>query len=127
MRGAMKPESHTPRDDSNSIGSLAIELGYITQEELTAAVRVQQQRLPLGRILVEMGKLTEKQLEDLVFELGIRRGEIKDKDLIRQYRRTKIRDKMTQIKDGFKAMQEETRRLTDSVFSTTQEVRFKMK
>lgn len=127
MRSGMKATVYVPESDPSSIGNLAVELGYITMDELRTAVKMQQQRLPLGRILMEMGKLTEEQLEDLLFEQRVRRGEIKDKDLIRQHQRSKMRHKMTQIKDGFREMRAETKRLTDSLFNTAQAVKTRMR
>lgn len=127
MRIGAKAVSYVPEADPSSIGNLAIELGYITMDELRAAVKVQQQRLPLGRILVEMGKLTEEQLEDLLFEQQVRRGEIRDRTAITQYQRKKMRRKMTQIKDGFKEMRVDTKRLTDSLFGATQAMKAGMK
>jgi hypothetical protein len=118
MQCSVKTVPPAPESDPSSIGNLAIELGYITTDELRAAVNVQQQRLPLGRILVEMGKLTEEQLDDLLFEQKVRRGEIKDKEAIMQYQRLKMRRKMVQLKDGFKEMGASTKRLTDSLFGT---------
>lgn len=116
-----------PETDPSSIGNLAIELGYITLDELRVAVRVQQQRLPLGRILVDMGKLTEEQLDDLLFEQQVRRGEIKDKTVITQRQRAKMRRKMTQIKDGFKEMGAETKRFTDTLFGVAHSMKVRAK
>lgn len=127
MRGGLKAVTRVPEADPSSIGNLAIELGYITEDELRQAVQVQQQRLPLGRILVEMGKLTEAQLSDLLFEQRVRRGEIRDKAVIVQHRREKMRRTMAQLKAGFKEVGDETKRLTDSLFGPTQAMKFRAK
>lgn len=104
-----------PESDPSSLGNLAVELGYITQDELKAAVSVQQARLPLGQILVDMGKLTTSQLEELLFEQKVRRGEIRDKAVLAQYERSRLHKKMGAIKDGFKEMRETTRSFSASL------------
>lgn len=123
----MKAESYAPETDPSSIGNLAVELGYITQEELKAAIQAQQQRLPLGKILVDMGKLTEEQLDDLLFEQRVRRGEVKDKVLITQHQRSKLRRKMVQLKNGFREMSSETKQLTNSLFDMAQTMKARVK
>jgi hypothetical protein len=116
-----------PKEDPSSIGNIALELGYITQEELNAAVGVQQQRLPLGRILVDMGKLTETQLEELLFEQRVRRGEINDKGVMAQHERAKLHQKMGEVQAGFRELRDDAKRLSGSLFETSQMVRARAK
>jgi len=119
MSSALKAQvALIPEEDPNSIGNLAIELGYITLAELREAVQIQQQRLPLGKILIGMGKLTEDQLKDLLLEQAVRRGEITDREAIRRHQRSKMRHKMSQIKTGFRELRDESQRFTQAVFSS---------
>jgi hypothetical protein len=62
-----------PFTDPTSFGNIALEKGYIQREDLLAAVDQQSRRAPLGEILVEMGKLTPLQLEDVLIEQARRR------------------------------------------------------
>jgi len=122
-----KRAESSPREDPSSIGNLAIELGYITRDELDAAVKVQQQRLPLGQILVDMGKLTTVQLEDLLLEQRVRRGEIQDRDVLMAHERSRLRRKMGEIKAGFREMGAETKRFSTSLFDVTHAMRARVK
>lgn len=122
-----RAETHMPEADPTSIGNLAVELGYITTDELMAAIHTQQQRLPLGRLLVDMGKLTEEELSDLLFEQKVRRGEIKNKDVITQRQRSKVRRQMGQIKTGFREMSSQTRQLANSFSDAAQAMKVRLK
>lgn len=115
-----KPEPKkpvSPDSDPNSIGNLAVERGFITKTDLSGAVAVQQRRLPLGEILVEMGKLTKIQLEELLFEQRVRRGEIKDKQAIYRYERRRLEYRLSQVRDGFKEASTDLKNLTDHILN----------
>jgi hypothetical protein len=107
-----------PEDDPTSIGNLAIERGYITSQDLLEAVMVQQKRLPLGEILVEMGKLTKDQLRDLIFEQQVRRGEITDKNQIIEFERQKMHRQLGKVREGFQEVRRELKKLSASVLYT---------
>jgi hypothetical protein len=62
-----------PFTDPTSFGNIALERGYITREDLVAAVDQQSRRAPLGEILLDMGKLTALQIEDVLMEQARRR------------------------------------------------------
>jgi hypothetical protein len=115
MLGRHKNGGEDPMADPSSLGNLAVEMGYITHEELKSAVGVQQERLPLGQILMDMGKLTPPQLEELLFEQKVRRGEIRDKAILAQYERSRLRKKVGAIKEGFKEMRETTKSFSTSL------------
>lgn len=55
-----------PFSDPLSIGNLAISQGYATQEQIADAIREQQERLPLGEVLVSRNIITSDQLEELL-------------------------------------------------------------
>lgn len=55
-----------PFVDPFSIGNLAISQGYATAEQIAEAVREQQERLPLGEILISRKILTTDQLDSLL-------------------------------------------------------------
>ena len=71
-----KRKSMTPYTDPTSIGNLAIEKGYATKEQVDLAVKKQEERQPLGMILVEQGILTEVQLAELLIDQESRRGRL---------------------------------------------------
>jgi len=91
-----------PRNDPTSIGNLAVARGYATKEQVAAAVQKQEERTPLGEILVEQGVITHQQLEDLLIEQEITRQHLTDYDasrLIRDRRREKMREVSTSLRD----------------------------
>lgn len=55
-----------PFVDPLSIGNLAISQGYATAEQISDALREQQERLPLGEILVSNDVITSDQLDELL-------------------------------------------------------------
>lgn len=71
-------------EDKTSIGSILLELKYVTPEDLEAAIKVQKSRAPLGRILVDdMKVITEDQLEEALLEQKIRRKKASLKEMSR--------------------------------------------
>ena len=88
-------------EDPTSLGNLALEKGYVTPEKLQEALKVQEQRLMLGEILLELGFLTREQLDELVMEQKIRRGEIKDKKVIIDFEKKKMKSRLNGIKESF--------------------------
>jgi hypothetical protein len=117
--------SNGPSADPNSIGNMAVEKGYITSGDLEAAVSIQQERLPLGRILVDMGKLTDDDLNDLLFEQKVRRGEIEDVEIITQHERLKMHRKIREVRSGFKEIKEDAKRAATAFFDTAHAGRMK--
>lgn len=77
-----------PGEDPNSIGNLAVELGYMTKD----------------------------QLEDVLFEQRVRRGEITDKDKMIEHQRARQRRKVRQIRDGFRELREDSKRFSEALF-----------
>jgi hypothetical protein len=55
-----------PLTDPLSIGNLAISRGYATAEQIAEALCEQQERLPLGEILVSNDVITVDQLDELL-------------------------------------------------------------
>ena len=104
-----------PEEDPNSIGNLAVEKGFITQEDLTRAVTIQKERLPLGEILIDMGKLSRDQLEELLFEQDVRKGNVKDRKKILQFEKKKRHLRIQKMKDGFADVRQDIQKLGDSV------------
>jgi phage-related protein len=98
---------------------MAVEKGYITSSDLDAAVRIQQERLPLGRILVDMGKITDDELSDLLFEQKVRRGEIRDVEVITQHERLKMHRKIREVRSGLKEIKEDAKRAAATFFTAT--------
>ena len=84
-----------PHRDPTSIGNLAIAKGYATRAQVACAIQRQEERLPLGAILVEQGVLTEVQLDELLIEQEIRRKKLKPREasnLWKEHRRKKMRE-----------------------------------
>jgi len=84
-----------PYRDPTSIGNLAIAKGYATPAQVATAIQRQEERLPLGAILVEQGVLTELQLDELLIEQEIeRRGlrPLEASNLWKEHRRGRMRE-----------------------------------
>ena len=84
-----------PYLDPTSIGNLAIQKGYATLEQVSAAIKKQEERQPLGVILMEQGVITESQLDELLIEQEIKRRKLKPREaskLWTEYRRSKMRE-----------------------------------
>ena len=92
-----------PYNDPTSIGNLAIVKGYATPEQVKAAVKKQEQRMPLGEILVEDKVLSREQLEELLLEQKLMRAES-------EHQATKmiLRHQRKRIKEVGSALQELT-------------------
>lgn len=91
-----------PRNDPTSIGNLAVSKGYATLEQVAAAAKKQEERTPLGEILVEQGVLTHQQLEELLLDQEIKRRGLSDYEagqLIQKRRREKMREVTTSLHD----------------------------
>jgi hypothetical protein len=80
-----------PRKDASSIGCLAISKGYATQEQVEAAVKKQEERQPLGEILMEQGVLTRFQLDELLIEQEIARQKLSPKKAAQVWREYKYK------------------------------------
>jgi hypothetical protein len=63
-----------PFTDPDSFGNIAIEKNYLTKEQLQNAVQRQQERLPLGEVLVQMGLLDDLQKDEILIEQRRRRS-----------------------------------------------------
>jgi len=91
-----------PRQDPTSIGNLAVSKGYSTLSQVVEALDKQEERLPLGELLVEAGALTHAQLEELLLEQEIIRKRLSPKKaakLTQQRRREKMREVSAGLKD----------------------------
>ena len=79
-----------PVRDPLSFGNLAMELQFITPDELNEALLKQEQRLPIGEILVQLGKISEYQRDEILLEQRLRRtsdgSEVASIELRRQSR-----------------------------------------
>ena len=68
--------AQSAESDPTSLGRILIARGYVTPEIVQSAVRKQLVATPpLGEILIEMGAITEDQLEDALYEQRKARGE----------------------------------------------------
>ena len=91
-----------PFRDPTSIGNLAIAWGYATAEQVAGALKKQEERLPLGKILVEQGVLTEVQLSELLIEQTVKRKKLKPQqvaNLWKEHRRKKMREVTEGLRD----------------------------
>ena len=61
-------------EDSTSLGKIAIELGWVKQEDLELAVKYQENQLPIGQLLIDIGKITPEQRDALLLEQSRRRA-----------------------------------------------------
>lgn len=104
-----------PSENPDSIGNLAIEKGYITTDDLAEALRVQRERMKLGQILVDLGKLSEEQLDCLLLEQRLRKGEKVSHDDLRRHERKKLHRRIGGVTGAFKGMGEDARSLASSV------------
>jgi hypothetical protein len=57
-----------PTIDPSSFGNIALEWGWLTMDDLQSALLLQEQRRPIGAILVELGKLDDMQVEEILAE-----------------------------------------------------------
>ena len=58
-------------DSPKLFGEIAVDLGYLTEQELHDLLKLQSQKRPyIGEILVDMKKITEEQLNPLLIEFG---------------------------------------------------------
>lgn len=75
------------REDETSLGNVLLDLGYIAEEALEIAIKIQRSQTMLGRILVNMGPkeggITEEQLEEALLEQKIRRKKAHVQDVIK--------------------------------------------
>lgn len=92
-----------PYTDPLSIGNLAIQRGYATKEQVLAAVKEQETRLPLGEILIEHGVLTILQLEELLMEQDIRRQGMNEYEIFK-YIKKKRHERMKDVISGLRVL-----------------------
>lgn len=75
------------QEDETSLGNILLGLGYISEEALEVAIKIQKSQTMLGRILVKMGPkkggITEEQLEEALLEQKVRRKKARVQDVIR--------------------------------------------
>jgi hypothetical protein len=98
-----KVNGRDPYQDPTSIGNLAIQKGYATQEQVTAAIQRQEERLPLGKILVEQGVLTEVQLDELLIEQEVKRRHLNARQASKLWSELR-RSKMREVTQSFRAV-----------------------
>lgn len=74
--------------DPDNFGNVAIDLGYVTAEDVQAAIKKQKEELPLGEILILMEKMDEFQRDQVLVEQSRRRAssnaELAEAELHRQ-------------------------------------------
>ena len=97
----MRKTDADPFHDPLSIGNLAISKGYATPDDVRSALKKQEQRLPLGEILVEDGILTRLQLEELLHEQRLMRAKNKNHatKMVLEHQRHRIQDMTDAFKD----------------------------
>jgi hypothetical protein len=80
----------TPEDDKTSIGNAAIELGYVTADDLKNALHAQRDPKsayhahPLGEVFVHLGVLRPYQLERLLIHQKVGRRQITKAEAAKQ-------------------------------------------
>lgn len=111
--------------DPYSLGNLALERGYITEDDLEAALKVQRERLQLGQLLVEMKKITQDQLDELLLEQKILRGEIKDQNVLIQFERRKKKSRLVAMREKFAEARADAESVTASITTTLLEMKVK--
>lgn len=111
------------KHDPYSLGNLALKRGYITEEDLEAALSIQRERLQLGQLLVELKKLTPEQLEELLLEQKILRGEIKDQSVLIQFERRKKKSRLVAMKEKFAEARADSESVTASIAATLLEMK----
>lgn len=84
-------KSTDPEVDRSSLGNLAVELGYCSEDELRRALRIQNERLPLGEILVEIGAIPRDYLDDLLIDQKVQRGEVPRVEVVKHERSKKLK------------------------------------
>lgn len=100
-----------PEEDPNSIGNLAVELRFITEETLKKAIRTQKERMRLGEILLDMKVITSDQLAELLFEQRLRRGEA-SREEIRKFERIRQQRGLRSLTTHFQEAAESVRGFT---------------
>jgi hypothetical protein len=96
MNWLKKAKIDDPFEDPASFGNIAIELRYIKKEDLLEALKKQEARLPLGEILVGMGRLTAWQRDQILLEQEARRASTSDeKNFVELRRQRKIVQQMS--------------------------------
>lgn len=79
-------------EDETSIGNILIELGHVTQGQLSEAVEVQRSRVPeLGGVLIELGFINPEQLDEALLRQRILRGKASKKEITEYERRKRKR------------------------------------
>lgn len=97
-----KDPRKTDREDPNSIGSILKEWGYVTEDELEKAVKVQKSERTFSQILIEVtdGRLTDEQVGEAFMEQKIRKGKATRRE-ISVFNSKKKRRLVQQIQEGF--------------------------
>lgn len=80
-----------PETDHSSLGNLAVELGYCSEDELRRALRIQNERLPLGEILIEIGAISRDYLDDLLVDQKVQRGQVTRLEAVKHERSKKLK------------------------------------
>ena len=67
---------NTQIESPKLFGEIAVDLGYLTEQELSGLLEMQSKMRPfIGEILVDMKKITEEQLNSLLTEFGRKMAE----------------------------------------------------
>jgi phage terminase Nu1 subunit (DNA packaging protein) len=85
------------KEDSLLLGTMAVERGYVTREDVEEVLAMQQAKL--GTLLVREKKLTQEQLDDLLLEQAIMRGDVTDTETLRKFERQKFRRGIAAVKN----------------------------
>lgn len=88
--------------DGTSLGNILLELGYVTEEDLEEAIRIQKSQSMLGSILVDQMKaITMSQLEEALLEQKIRRNKANLRE-ITKFQAVKQNQLVTEVAEGFR-------------------------
>lgn len=95
--------STNPYTDPTSIGNIAISKGYATREQIEFAIRKQEERLPLGMIMVDNGIITEIQLSELLIDQESKRKRLTPVEVNMLWRKEK-RNKLLEVVGAFRGL-----------------------
>lgn len=99
-RGSKADEAVVASLDPASLGNILLRKGYVTRNQLDAAVDRQLATAPpLGKILVDMGAISPAQLEEALYEQRRLRGGVSKREDVQHHLERQSRD-IRQVAEG---------------------------
>jgi len=111
--GEQRDKYDKARKDETSLGNVLLGLGYISEETLEVAIKIQKSQSMLGRILISMDEITEQQLKDALLEQKILRKKARAQEVIksnvRQHRRlvSEVQERLSSLNGKYTTACEE--------------------